>query len=439
MAELTDLLDAILRETHFDAGSRGTLSADEMRDLHSRGDPYGQLMVYGAKADVPDDLLAVLADRLAQELQAYIEPESGRIGTGLVALMGGALDSAEPAVADFAETLVRAATSLGSARAVQILRGWIAGEPYRYRMMMLLTGVRCEQPLSLEEGVRVKQLPASSSDLTPHLPYSLVSPGIDVRDFLGRAVLSIDGTAEPALYRPTRADGERPDWNLRQVWAGGRIPCLMTDMWRQRFTEALSLACDHCVRWTHIWRDVGDIRAFHTSGSGGEFRDASSWGAATGLRQEHLETARDLDVQRNANARSRKALDMAISRWVNSKRPDAALPDRFIDLRIAFEALYLPRTGTEMRFRLAIFGAWHLGADFEERRRYYDLLRKTYDCGSRAVHAGEIEDSPENRKILDAAQRACRAAILKRLWETEEPAWDEVEVALGARTQQDSS
>ena len=157
MQELTDLLDEILRETQFDAGRYGTHTASQMRSFHIRGDQTGYL-VNAARVVVPKALLAVLVERLDRELQAYIEPETQRIGTGLVGLMGGPMDSAEPEVTVFARTLVRAAAILGSARAVQILHGWITGEPYHYRMMVLLTGVRCEQPLLLDEGVRITQL-----------------------------------------------------------------------------------------------------------------------------------------------------------------------------------------------------------------------------------------------------------------------------------------
>ncbi len=437
MLELTDLLDKILHETRFDVKPYGTCTAARFHSFHTRGDPTGQYMVNTAKVVVPDALLAGLVERLDPELQAYIEPDTQRIGTGLVSLMGGALDSAEPKVTDFARTLVRAAAMLGSARAVRILRGWIAGEPYHYRMMVLLTGVRCEQPLALEEGVRVTQLPTagSSADLAPYLPSSLVSQGISVLDFLGRAVLSIDGTAGPALYRPTRVQGDEPDRNLQQVWAGGQIPCFMTNKWRERFSEVLSLACDHYVIWTHIWRNVGDIQAFSLSGHGYESHDVHFRGDAVRLTREHLEDARALDNQRSACTHCGKYPDMAIRRWVRSKRPDTTITDRFIDLRIALESLYLPnKPQTELRFRLALLGAWHLGTDFEERRRYFKLLKKAYDLGSAAVHAGHVEDTQDNRKNLFDAQRACRTAILKRFWETEEHVWNEVDVALGAPT-----
>lgn len=439
MPQLTDLVDQILRGTRFDAKPYGgTYTAAQMRSLHTSRDPTGQRLVRSARAVIPETLLGVLVKRLGRELQAYIEPETQRIGTGLVALMGGWQDLAEPTVTEFARTLVRAAAILGSARAVEILCGWLADEPYRYRTKVLLAGVRCEKPLALEEGVRVTQLPEGgyAADLAPHLPHSLTPYETDVFRFMSRTVLSIDGTAAPALYRPTRVHGDEPERNLREVWAGGKIPCLATNNWRERLTEALSLASDHCVRWTHDWLDSGDLAAFnifdgssHTASADESLRDD-----AVLLRQEHLEAARDIDVQRHARARSPKAVDMAIKRWINSKRPSATLADRYIDIRIALEVLYLPRSRGELRFRLALMGAWHLGADFEERRRYYDLLKESYDIGSTAVHTGDVKDTSASRDTLAAAQRACRKGILKRLAETEEPSRDAVDVALGAPT-----
>ena len=84
-----------------------------------------------------------------------------------------------------------------------------------------------------------------------------------------------------------------------------------------------------------------------------------------------------------------------------------------------------------MRFRLATYGAWHLGGDPDERRGYHRTLRKTYSVASTAVHAGEIENSPENRELLADAQEACRQGILKRLVETGEPDWNELILGCG--------
>ena len=122
---------------------------------------------------------------------------------------------------------------------------------------------------------------------------------------------------------------------------------------------------------------------------------------------------------------------MAIGRWIISKRPQSSLADRLIELRSAFEALYLAGLRGELRLRLASYAAWQLGADFNKLRQYFKLVRDAYDRGSAAVHAGEVDDAPGNRDLVSGAQRACREAILKRLEDTEGPRpWDEV--VLGA-------
>ena len=108
-----------------------------------------------------------------------------------------------------------------------------------------------------------------------------------------------------------------------------------------------------------------------------------------------MEHAREIHIRRNATGNTRRSLNTAIHRWINSKRPESNLLDRFIELRIALEALYLREASGEMRFRLATYGAWHLGGDPDERRGYHRTLRKTYSVASTAVHAGEIENRPE--------------------------------------------
>ena len=135
--------------------------------------------------------------------------------------------------------------------------------------------------------------------------------------------------------------------------------------------------------------------------------------------------------KRDAEGHSRGSVDLAISRWMRSKRPDASLSDQFIELRIALEVLYLGGSVGELRFRLATHGAWHLGADFSERREYQQTLRDAYDLASKAVHAGDVENTRENRQLLTDAQDLCRKGILKWLYESEEPNWNEMILGQG--------
>ena len=107
-------------------------------------------------------------------------------------------------------------------------------------------------------------------------------------------------------------------------------------------------------------------------------------------------------------------------------RPESTLVDKFVDLRIALEAVYLERLEGEMGFRLATYGAWHLGESAAERREYAGVLRKAYHTSSRAVHSGELSETAEARDLLTRAQNLCRSGILKRLSEKVEPKWDEI-------------
>ena len=126
-------------------------------------------------------------------------------------------------------------------------------------------------------------------------------------------------------------------------------------------------------------------------------------------------------------------LEVPITRWIKSKT-DQLLSDSFIDLRIALESLYLRdflnEYSQEMRFRLSLFGAWHLGSNAEDRTLIRKRLRDAYDAASGAVHSGMVEDTSENRELLAEAQALCRRGILKLL--REGPPADWAALILGA-------
>ena len=111
----------------------------------------------------------------------------------------------------------------------------------------------------------------------------------------------------------------------------------------------------------------------------------------------------------------------------NRSIPSRSLPDCFIELRVALEALYLRKGDMgELKFRLATYGAWHLGSNFDERRRYHTTISRMYNLASKAVHTGEIENKPGTLDILTDTQNLCREGILKRLKEKEKPKWEDM-------------
>ena len=416
MQEIIRLLDLVVRQTTFDAGRLGTFSSDRLRAIHQHDKLRGGLTAKSATPKVPENLLAELTDRIRPLLRKYTNPESDRIGNGLVNLMGGL---PQPTIAEFARILVRAAATLGAIRVAQLLFGWIEGEPFYYQTKMVLTGVGIEHPLVLEEGIRITTLPESSADLPAYLPaHSFPQHGF--LSLLGGVMLSIDCKAEPAFYLPS-TNGALSD-KIQHTRVQGKLPGLSLDA----FCEAMSLACNGCVRWKFSWRDFGELEEFSPVFSGMSHTNVPEFGTRTHLPQESLEQARDIHLERYVGGKTNPRLDTAIGRWMGSKRFNASLSDRLIDLRIALEALYLDSDAGEMRFRLATNGAWHLGVDFAERRDYYKTLRGVYDLASKAVHAGVFTPTQEDQELLATAQDACRKGILKRLREKEKPDWNEL-------------
>ena len=418
MEEIIKSLDAVVKQTTFDIRNSGTFTSAQLRAIYERDKLHGSQSATFATPNIPEGPLMELAERLRPLLHKYIDPESNRIGNGLVDLMGG---QPQPTIAEFARILVRAAAILGSRRVTQLLYGWIQGEPLHYWANNLLSGVTIAQSLALSEGIRITSLPNSSPELLAVLPsYLLNLYPQSFGGFLGGVMLSIDCKAEPALYKPSKS--EELQSNMQHIWAQGKFPEISSDA----LCEAISLACNGCVRWKLSWRDHGELQEFNPGFSSMSYADVPDWETATHLSQQQLEQAREIYLELHAGRKKRTRLDTAIRRWMRSKRSNASSLDQSIDLRIALEALYLESDAGEMRFRLATNGAWHLGIDFAERSDYYNTLRRAYDLASKAVHASEVKFTREDQDLLATAQDACRKGILKRLKEKEKPDWNEL-------------
>ena len=307
---------------------------------------------------------------------------------------------------------------------VDLLLQWAGGEPIRFRQNALLEGADVDGRLTLGEGIGLEKLPLSSSEL----PASLPSFGMaaTVTDYMGGVVLSVDCEMSPSLYLPTAE--EVRSFSPRRgsfILANDRIPNMSFDS----FCESMSLACNGYVDWFVQWRDYGDVATFGFGQSGVSYKFRSGLDR-TRFTHDHMNATRRIQHARHVDGRPRDSLEMAMRRWIRSKRPGTDL-DKLIELRIALEALYEIGGLNEKGFRIATYGAWHLGDTFEQRCEYRDTLRKVYDDSSRAVHAGKLKHAAKNRELVSDAQNICREGILKRLQEQERPRWDELILGRG--------
>ena len=377
------------------------------------------MLPVSATLEIGDEQVSDLAAKLQPVLVDFVHAGTDRVGNGLFLLLGGPGKWAYPTVAEFAKILITAAAQLDTARVVELLLGWVSGEPLRFRTSALLEGVDIAAPLHLADGIRLSKLPLSSADLPASLPY--VQMAAPVTDFMGGVVMSIDCEMSPALYLPEEDEVRRmPTRNGTFRLASDRIPNLSLDS----FCESMSLACNGYVDWFVHWKDIEELEAFSSMQSGVSYKYRSHVDR-TMVSQTDLSNALKIHHARHGGGGPKENLELAMSRWIRSKRSGTDL-DKLIELRIALEALYEIGGLNEKGFRIATYGAWHLGKDFQERRECRETLRKVYDDSSRAVHGGKLKHAAKKPELVLSAQDICRNGILKRLEEREKPNWDEM-------------
>ena len=411
LQELTELLREAAKQAAFDVWGQRTYSAPQLRDMYYRNVGSDSLVVPSAKPQVREGVLSKLTQWLRSLLSQYIVDDE--IGNGFAYFVGGATTLELPRLAEGA---IKAAAILGPERAAQLISIWGSGEPVSYRKCVVLSDVSIEHTLVMDDGVRLESLPMSTDAISAHLPLGSTWD-LGESALLGAIKMTIDCEAKPAFCKP----GEYIRMHERNSYYG--------PIWAEspgRLCAALSLVTNHRISWKTHWSDCDEARAFGlvSQGRAHKTEDSVNQGNVR-LSQQHLEVARELFVQWLNNWNMDKGLGMAISRWMASKRR-TSYANQFIELRIALESLYLRGNYGELGFRVANYGAWHLGADFEERWQYQEVLRRVYGLASRAVHAGEVDGTEENRNLLTAAQDLCRKGILKRLYESEEPNWNEM-------------
>lgn len=458
MNSLSELLSATLRETSFDleyarngkrtATKRGLTASELAEACHAQGTGVVSRRAY---VRAPEAIMSQLVEELRSVLGRFIDPDSDRIGHAFPIdpfdpFGGSSRHTTRPdglsdfefvsSVENFANGLVQAAAIIGVDRAIQLLADWKRGEPVQFRTSTFVNGLTLNARLSPRKDIEIVPLPLTTTEL-PRLPsYNKLSG----RDYLGLTVLSLAMSASPALFRPKTGDSKATVRLQTEKNADLNVVC-----------EALSLQADCHVSQNFMWTEYEEAAPFslkdwETWTLGTNSFERARWksasyqmGAATIELHDDVsivsldegEVMQTIEALQGAD----RKLRIAVDRWKRSKWSSARLEDRYIDLRIALETLYLKdfndnKYSTEMRFRLPLFGAWYLGSTLEERRDIRKTLHDAYDTASSAVHSGEV--SSKSKGCLEEAQELCRLGILKLLREGPPEEWGDL--ILGAST-----
>lgn len=466
MDELKNLLRTAVADVTFDAGHTEWLghraistsyasrpeeivTAEQLREMAGTGEWNAREHFRALKAILRIDrgLLAQIEVQLRSLLQDYIDPETDQIGHTFPT--GGLHESSFTwvdqnqrttvwlsTIDSFAESTIKSAAILGPETVVNQFSAWLEGETVKYRTASVLNGIALSDSLSPTSGVHLEALPLSVDELPVHLPTLLTR----AEDFLGRTVLYIDHEASPALLRP-------PGRGSRKTVAGGAQVTINFDT----VCQALSLESNTNVEvgpyWNHYIGPTGLVNSYGGSRWSSGRQTFETWphtlsGSLVDRLSEEVGTLYPdggtgpmlSEEQLSKTLKSVMSLDsddtlrIAITRWMRSKDDGAGLVDRFIDLRIALEALYvnqirLSNNHGEIGLRLSLCGAWHLGKDSEDRRNIRKNLNNAYGKSSRAVHTGSISGDGKTLLLLSEGQDLCRRGIRKILREGPPEDW----------------
>ncbi len=295
-------------------------------------------------------------------------------------------------------------------------------------MATVVSGLFLSETVVLRGDIELVPLGLSTAEL-PRLP---MLRGDRASDYLGLTLLRLGLSTSPALFQPSNDEGGGP---VRSRSAH--------DVNFELVRDALSLVTSRNVSLSRVWLEYPSAAGFCLSGPAVTFgtdrpkrrewkKMRSGVGATVITLHEDVTPdsidSHEIDATLQALQGANRKLKIAVDRWWRSMAEGAGLEDRYIDLRIALEAIYLKDFGNErsqeMRFRLALFGAWHLGTNFEERRSIRRVLRAAYDTASRAVHEGEVPK--EAGAAISTAQGLCRRGILKLLREGRPTDWGDL-------------
>ena len=419
MERLKTVLDDIVQRTQWT--NRGhTIDSAALKKLFKRTayNRDGTLRALSYQPQSPEESLATLANELRSLLGSNLDPERDRVGNGMFSLTGGLFTMSAPTVAQFAELLVRPAVLLGPGRVSELVTRWGNGEPLRYRLHGVITGIDlAADELKYTDGVSLWKMPRSSNKLPLCGEPSLI-------DHLGGTVMSFDFQLSPVFWKPDRQQPYDPDYPRHE-----QTYTAIRNLSHESFCRSLSLACDQFVTWSIVWGDLvslGELLPFSGMSRGPTTRlsDVIPIGR-TILTKEALGLAHEIQEARHAPGKLRSDLDLATEWWLKSKQA-SSLQEALIRLRVALEALFLTDSeNSELGFRLALRGAWHLGANAEEREQLFMALKQIYALASKAIHANsKLKETSKNKSILVEAQHICRNGILKRLRESDKtPNW----------------
>lgn len=331
--------------------------------------------------------------------------------------------------------LLKIAIVHGIEKAISDLGRYTEGMSGSFEFIALLEGIRLETEMQVFEGMRLVPIPGTISEIPNYLSgFSIL--GLTPHFFLENALLIIDSSVSPVFRKPLPEPSQR---EFQIEITGSTFPNFKVDDFYRTFCQVLSLVCNYAFRIPLRWRNLAEDELFNLGtprvcgivvegyfAAPVPFRDGGY-----GIRETQINEAKRLyHILVNSTSNIGKDLQIPIERWIKSKTFSNPV-DKMIDLRTAFEAIYLTdRDGnSELSFQLRLRASWYLGEDKAHRKELMENFKKIYKWGSKSVHTGRLHNKTTQQEIVEFTEKAqdlCRDSILKILEDGKLPDWNDL-------------
>ena len=376
-------------------------------------------------------------------LRNYVR--DGKIHSATIAVSGG-MSSGSP-VEDILANLLRRAVVDGPSKAARAFVDCTSASSCSVYRFFLLTGISIPEPFEVFDGIMLIPLPASASELPPHLPHIPTDTDrtrpISVADVLGKTMVRVEYNVQPIFHRP--AEGytlqSGPDQHFRITLKYREAP----DPDLNSLCQALAVVGRCNVQSVMTWTSLLDYEIFDLSGLWGIGASGySSQPPAHGLNgsvqlsTSQLGTIRTLYTGlTQLTTETWQRLRIPIDRWAKAMAEDNPI-DQIIDLGISLECLYVPDSQGEVSFKFALHGAWHLGKGKAERQALRKDLRQIYDARSDVVHTGRLRGQRAKAtfdisKLVTRAQELCWQGITSVIEAGSVPDWNDLVMGEGEK------
>ena len=202
------------------------------------------LLSQPTRESLQSSLRAVLQPHLKSDTIGYSFPSQGDRGGATTATADRYIHSLSvTSLPHFANWTLKGAALLGTDRMAELVGGWGAGDPLRYRIEAIVS-LHIDRKLSPMPGLELTPLPLSTNQLPTRLPRG--SGGFETK-YIGQTLLAADATVSPAVFRP--GDRLLDDYDSK-LTCGSDIATI---------AQGLSLLADSHVALGPQWDDHGDL------------------------------------------------------------------------------------------------------------------------------------------------------------------------------------